>query len=99
MYTNELQYAVEAVENINDEIMEAMETANINIMTNDYFLKINSDSYNVAITFMGERIWLSTDDEREYIDNDIEPLETFLKRNCMKIINDLQKLFNVMCNR
>jgi hypothetical protein len=98
-YLSEIQYALEAVEDINDELIETMETEEIDFMSNDYLLTINSDSFNIRINFMGQKIWLNSDDEREIIDDEFEPLETFLKRKCYTIINDLQKLSNVMCNR
>lgn len=57
----------------------------------DYF-EFLSDGYNYKIKFLGICIYKDYEDEREWIEenNDYEPLESYLKKKCNKIIDDIQ---------
>lgn len=56
-----------------------------------FVLEYHSDGYNVIIEFLGSKIWISYEDEREWIKekNDYEPLEDYLKREINKMIDNL----------
>ncbi len=82
--------ALEAVENINQEIYEDLwekygETFPI--------LELQTDGYAIAITFMGDyQLWCSENDEREYFDEDkdeYEPLEKYLRRKVQELIDQI----------
>jgi hypothetical protein len=58
-----------------------------------FTLSYTSDGKNIKIEFLGESIWESYDDARDFDEdkNEYEPLETFLKREINKMIDSLQQ--------
>jgi hypothetical protein len=60
--------------------------------TSTTFLEFWSNGDDCMIYFLGERIWASFDDNRNFIEqiNDWEPLEPFIKKLCNDKINELK---------
>lgn len=50
--------------------------------------------YSIGIKFLGEYIWSSEDDERNYIEetDEYEPLEDYLRRVINERVTELQKI-------
>ena len=76
--------ALELVEDLNNEVIErgGME----------YYAPFEFKSIGwqgSAIYFMGISIWLEQDDEREYINDEPEPLRNFIIRQSAKVLKDL----------
>jgi len=64
-----------------------------------YFEFCSEGNYGI-INFLGNRIWSSVDDERNFFDaiNDYEPLETFIKNKAYDFIQKLNQT-NFMIER
>ena len=73
---------------LNQDIYEQIEC--------DYtYLEVSSNSYCIVIEFLGEQIWSSEDDEREFVDeeNDVyESLYGFLVRKIKQKIELLSRI-------
>ena len=74
-----------AVDNINDDIFEQTEE-----LEEAIYLTVGYFTYGMfIIKFMGDVIWSSDDDDREYFDEEkdiLEPLEGYLRRRIMEKI-------------
>jgi hypothetical protein len=97
MNDNELQYVVEVVGSINDEIFMFLENQEFDI-DSEYYLNVSTDSTSISVSFLGIRIWLNVDDNRDYFNDEPEPLESFLRKQCNAIIRDISKLQTVFSN-
>lgn len=58
---------------------------------------MQTDGLCVIIKFLGNTIWSSENDERDYVDNEdeYEPLAPFLRRERDKMIKDLRLYLGV----
>ena len=76
---------IEAISQINHEIYESSQIDDWTYVT------LVSDGDECVVEFMGNHIWCSADDSREYdaITDDYEPLEPFLRTLCK---NELRRL-------
>ena len=83
---------IEAVERINEEIFEQIgDDHGFCPLEGLYF---RTDGFGELVEFLGERIWCSEDDERNYDEekDDFEPIEDFLRRTIMGMINTVGKI-------
>jgi hypothetical protein len=72
----------QVVRELNDEINSGTHS----------FLIFKSDGIVDAIEFMGEQIWNDDNDERLYTNYTIEPLEQFVRREVMELVNVISKI-------
>ena len=64
-----------------------------------YSLEFMSNGDNHCIEFLGMQLWNSEDDEREYDDDKdcyVESIETYIKKEMVKVLSDLNLIKNYL---
>lgn len=81
----------QAVENINEDIHEALDNKANQI---DLLGIISEGSMFIVVTYLDHQLWDNDNDEREFIEdrNDYEPLEPFLRKEIKKLIKQLNTI-------
>ena len=87
MWDMSVEQVLEIVEEINDELLEQQQCDSDKFFQLETLIGWGSV---VSVNFIGYPVWCSEDDERPWLDEDgdnIEPLDTFLRRECQQIID------------
>ena len=79
-----------AVSNINMDLQEDEKEDEI-------YLEIHTNGFCIVVKFLGEQIWSSENEDRNFDDdaNEWEPLEPFLRKKCKDLIIKISKLQGV----
>jgi len=98
--TEELKEVIEAVENINQQLFDQIGQDQIGPLT----ITTEPLSGYQVVEWLGEALWNSEDEGREYIEDhdefkgDWEPLEPYLRKKIMELILGLSKNKVVNCS-
>lgn len=94
----EINEVLDAVNDINQVIYETNGEFNCNA---EEEVQITTNGTEVIITYLGQTIWFSDDDERIYHEDtdQYENMLTYLKRKCIKLIDKLTPLKNEFKNQ
>lgn len=85
---NELEEAMKAVSNVNEDIFSANK-----FLDKGYDLILKATGFIIIVEFVGVQIWNSDNDERELDEHDeYEPLEPYLRNQIQKICDDFMSL-------
>lgn len=90
----EIQELLQAVENINTDLYKQLGDDTAYIL----WVTLEPAAGYQCIEWMGDTIWHSEDDNREYIEDydefkgDYEPIEPFLRKKVMEVVNEMKKI-------